>query len=291
MKLSNHAMGSHYPIRMTPQAARQNDLARLHGASIKHNRGGPPLSPRTMNTFAPANDQQSSPLAQVASALVQMIKMMITSIPAVKRALDISTGSPIDNPVPGAPLSSFLTGRTVQSDVALPNNSTDPKDKQELDEIQNLASTDPEAAKLMKIAKEKGYTVEIGDASVEGDKDQTAGHNCPSDQAARDQEGTVNGVTVFGQKRIIIDRNAPDKLKTFLHELGHAATDGDGNSQDEEGIVDAKAFQIKQRLTGIQSGNLKDIYQNKKKVYQSLNTTNGIRNSFAELGISISDIV
>jgi hypothetical protein len=165
--------------------------------------------------------------------------------------------------------------------------SGDFQQKLRLDNTLAAISQDPEGSRLLAAAIEKGYTLEVGDPSaVLGGSFDANSVTCTQCMTALDGGRQINGVAVPSQKRIVINPNAPDFEKTVVHELVHAASDGDGNSQQEEGIADVVGFRVASRITGeVQPGSAQSIYLNKMTNYPDLNFSNSIRNTLASLGI------
>lgn len=170
------------------------------------------------------------------------------------------------------------------------NKTTDPAQKAKLDATLAKIASDPEGSKLLQKAIANGYTIEIGDAAKalggQNDKEGAAAL-CPACQAALDAGGTVNGATLPDQKKIVIDPNAENFDKTVVHELVHAATPGDGNSQQEEGLADVLGFRITSRINGTPlPGSERDIFNNKIQNYKELQANNGIDASLAAIGLT-----
>jgi hypothetical protein len=124
----------------------------------------------------------------------------------------------------------------------------------------------PDGAKLLEAAKANGLT-EIAVNS-----------NLNPDGGA----GT-EGLFIPGQNRIeIANPNSPNLIHVLAHELGHAASAGDGNSQLEEQTVDALGERIHRDLTGGASNFNLDVGS-----YSNLNQSNGILNTLRGLGIRV----
>ena len=141
-----------------------------------------------------------------------------------------------------------------------------------LDTILAKVAQDSEGAILLNAAKANGYSIEVGDPSKystgQGDAD------------------SIYGVTVPDQKKIVISPNAPDFDKTVIHELVHAATQGDGDSKTEEGMADVIGYRIASRVDGTQApGSERQIFQSKIANYPSLGNDNSIIQDLNALGI------
>jgi hypothetical protein len=163
-----------------------------------------------------------------------------------------------------------LPGNTSQNNGGPGNSSADSSGR--LDSILAKVATDPEGAKLLNAAKANGYSIEVGDpskyASGQGDAD------------------SIYGVTVPDQKKIVISPNAPDFDKTVIHELVHAATQGDGDSKTEEGMADVIGYRIASRVDGTQApGSERQIFQSKIANYPNLANDNHIIDALNTLGI------
>lgn len=86
-----------------------------------------------------------------------------------------------------------------------------------------------------------------------------------------------------GNPRIeIANPNSPNLIHVLAHELGHAATTGDGNSLLEEKTVDALGARIHRDLTGSNSTFNLDVGS-----YAGLAGNNGILNSLRGLGVRV----
>lgn len=224
---------------------------------------------------APQLDLTAAPLDKSAgllialSSVLQMAALLLAgnSGAYAPRSLPTATGLPLGGAVP--------QGLTASQDPRL-NNTL------------NAIANDPEGAKLLAAAKANGYTIEIGNpaAALGGSFDKSS-VSCPHCRAALDAGQQVNGVTLPDQKKIIINPNAPDFEKTVVHELVHAATPGDGNSQTEEGVADVIGYRIANRITGKgQPGSASSIFFNKIANYPGLTGANAIRSTLASLGIN-----
>ncbi len=239
----------------------------------------PALAPQlTTPALAPQIDLSAAPLDKSAGLLsaigsvLQMAALLLSGRSGGYAPQSLPTAS-------GLPLGGF--------GGAAPQGLTTSQDPR-LNNTLSAISNDPEGARLLAAAKANGYTIEIGNpaAALGGSFDKSS-VSCPHCRAALDAGQQVNGVTLPDQKKIIINPNAPDFEKTVVHELVHAATPGDGNSQAEEGIADVIGFRVANRITGkAQPGNATSIFFNKIANYQNLTGSNAIRSTLASLGIN-----
>jgi len=162
-----------------------------------------------------------------------------------------------------------LAGNSSQNYGGLGNSSADTGGR--LDTILAKVAKDSEGAKLLNAAKANGYSIEVGDPS----KYATDKGNSES----------IYGITVPGQKKIIISPNAPDFDKTVIHELVHAATNDD-DSKTEEGMADVIGYRIASRVDGTQApGSERQIFLSKIANYPSLGNDNSIIQDLNALGI------
>jgi hypothetical protein len=124
----------------------------------------------------------------------------------------------------------------------------------------------PDGAKLLNAAKAQGLTEIAVNSGL--NPDGGAG---------------TEGLFLPGQGRIeIANPNSQNLIHVLAHELGHAASAGDGNSQLEEQTVDALGERIHRDLTGGASSFNLDVGS-----YSNLNQSNGILNSLRGLGIRV----
>ena len=189
----------------------------------------------------------SSMIQQILSMMMSIISALLATLqqgsgqPALDTGGDPNQiGSPSASPSPaasggGASTPSGLSDSTTpppagpaptnsgQLIAGINNKTTDPAQKQRLDTTLSKVAKDPDGAKLLQAAEANGYSIEVGDPTKTGSQDHDA--------------DSINGVTIPDQKRIVINPNAPDFDKTVVHELVHAATQSDGNSQTEEGMA------------------------------------------------------
>lgn len=141
---------------------------------------------------------------------------------------------------------------------------SDPRVRQALAQI----ATHPDGAKLIAAAKANG----LSSISV------NPGLN--PDGGAGTQGETYYG---DGNTRIeIADPSNPDLIQTLAHELGHAATTQDGDSQVEENTVDRLGDRIQQDLIGRRSR-----FELDQGAYSNLPQDNGVLNSLRSLSIRV----
>lgn len=140
----------------------------------------------------------------------------------------------------------------------------DPRLAQALDRIY----TDPDGRKLIDAAKAAGLTQVISNPGLN------------PDGGAGTQGETFSGPD--GQRIEIADPGSANLIQTLAHELGHAATPQDGDSQTEEATVDALGNQIQQRLLGRAAD-----FQLDAGAYSNLAADNGIKLDLRQLGIIV----
>jgi len=140
----------------------------------------------------------------------------------------------------------------------------DPRLAQALD----LIYSDPDGKKLIDAAKAQGLTQVITNKSLN------------PDGGAGTQGETLSDAN--GQQIQIADPGGADLIQTLAHELGHAATPGDGDSETEEATVDALGNQIQERLLGRSAQLHLDTAS-----YTGLGSDNGIKLDLAQLGIIV----
>ena len=169
------------------------------------------------------------------------------------------------------PLANPNTPSNIPSNIPANLNTTaDPVQRARLDQSLAKISQDPEGAVLLQAAINNGFTFEVGNPDVDGTGED------------------INGATVPNQNKIIINPNAPEFDKTLAHELVHASTENDGDSQQEEGLADVIGYHISSRVNGTPlPGSDTDIFNNKIQNYPNLVATNDIINSLLSLGITV----
>lgn len=139
----------------------------------------------------------------------------------------------------------------------------------------NQLATDPEGRNLLEEARRRGVSIAVGQP-VEG----ALAHFDPN-----------NNTVVLGHETM----NRGTGLQSLIHELVHATTPGDGNSQHEEGMANVIADRISARINGRQPRNADSIYSSTLANYGELSRFNhgfmdnirrvlGNRPSYAGLG-------
>lgn len=159
---------------------------------------------------------------------------------------------------------------------------------------QNLMamSQDPEGSKLVASSIRRGVTFAVGDpaSALNGARDAsgTGVQACDCSDCkttAADGGVIVHGVTISqGDRSQIIVRD-PNNLKTLAHEMIHANTTGDGNSQREEGLANVIGRRIESRLSGVALENPNATFNNTLPNYVGLQGRNNIDASLAALGL------
>jgi hypothetical protein len=247
------------------------------------------------NAIKPLDAKQTESLQQVLSSLEQLLEQLVKQLSGGKinplGSSDAGSGSSAA-PVGGSPSraggDSFSPGGSRSSPSGLPSldgssgpsratpsstNSkdllsgiqvSDPRVQMALEQI----ATHPDGAKLIAAAKANG----LSSISVNPSLNPDGG------------SGT-QGETFWGNGNTRIelaDSGSPDLVQTLAHELGHAATTQDGDSQLEENTVDALGNRIQKDLLGYAPSS--ELDQN---AYSSLSRDNGILNSLRSLGIRV----
>jgi hypothetical protein len=215
------------------------------------------------------------------------------SAPAGAQPMAAPAGNQVDNQAGGDEGGAQAAGNDNAEGVT---NLSTGNDGAALDASLQKIANDPEGAKLLAAAKEKGVTIEVGDpeAAANGAADQVSQCNCPAHSgAAKDGTGTVNGVTLTdGQGNTKIVVRDPNNIKTIAHELVHAVSTGDGDSKEEEGIADVIGSRIANRQGGAEAGGLsgsdQQIFLNKQQFYPGLTQNNDIRKTLSTLGLAVT---
>ncbi len=224
-------------------------------------------SANSLNSFNPLPGLPSSS-STPSSAFAQVLSMLSSVVASL-----INKKGP-GGQVAGAP--STAAAKSLAAKVQSRNATADSSQKQRLNTTLSKIAQDPDGAKLLQAALAKGYKIQVGDPSQAGAQD-----------AGPKDADSINGVTIPSSKTIIISPNAPNFDKTVVHELVHAATEGDGNSQTEEGMADVIGFRVASRIDGVaEPGSEQQIFMNKIASYPNLNTSNDIINSLSRLGIA-----
>lgn len=135
--------------------------------------------------------------------------------------------------------------------------TSDPNVQQTL----NIIASDPDGQRILAAAQQRGVTISvanIADPEVEGF-----------------YQRSTNAITV----------RDPNNIKTIAHELVHAGTTEDGNSQREEGLAEVIATRIDARVRGQGIPNAQAVFNEKIQNYPTLNPFNQIDQSLSALGI------
>lgn len=266
----------------------------------------PSASAPTFDASSPSATQ-GNPLLQTLASLQQTLSLMTQkNTPALDASLDYTNAGGGAAPAAAtsggglaAPVGN-INPNSLANTAIQRNNTANPLQRNRLNDALAKVANDPEGSRLLQAALANGYTIEVGDPSAAIGAADSAGINhdastCSECQAALDGGGQINGVTIPGQKKIVVNPNAPDFEKTLVHELVHAATEADGNSKDEEGKADLFGYSVSQRITGraapgaglspLQQGLL--IYNSKKAnpAYANLQESNGVDRILNNLGL------
>ncbi len=133
---------------------------------------------------------------------------------------------------------------------------------------------DPDGARLLEAVQAKGIRIRVGDP------------------------GGPEVQGLFTGNEIIV--RDPRNVKTLVHEMVHAATNGDGNSKSEEGRADVIGTRVARRIAqkegldpgsiGAREGSDQHIFETKKQVdgYRGLSEENGSRQTLAHLGVQVN---
>lgn len=120
----------------------------------------------------------------------------------------------------------------------------------QLQEHINRLGTDPEGRNLLQEAQRRGVRIEVGDVGR-----GTLAHFDPNENKI-----------VVGRETM---RNGTG-LASLAHELVHATTPHDGDSQHEEGMANVIANRISNRINGRRPDNAAAIYNNTTRLYPEL---------------------
>lgn len=125
----------------------------------------------------------------------------------------------------------------------------------------DLIKSDPEGRRLIEEAERLGISVAIGNT------------------------GDRNVLGQFDPRNNTILVQDANNIKTIVHELVHATTEGDGNSQQEEGLANVVGRRIESRLTGRPLEDPQRTFANTIPNYPQLRANNNIVASLQALGI------
>ncbi len=245
--------------------------------------GGTPTQPAGTVPVQPQTQSQEGMALQLMQGMLQLIAMLLGMMnggngQAQGQPLGAGTAAPApaggagatnavasysrDGYGSGNPSASFdLRAGAVNGQTII---DPDAGDQAQLQRSLDLIAQDPEGQKLLQEAKNRGVTIEAGDPGGPG----------------------VNGVTFSqGDKSHIIVKD-PTNIKTLVHELVHAVSTEDGNSQHEEGLANVIGERVAARATGQGQGvDVNTIYQRTLPLYTELQRVNGIEQSLGRLGV------
>jgi hypothetical protein len=135
--------------------------------------------------------------------------------------------------------------------------------RQQLLNSLNTIAQDPEGRVLVQQALKNGVTFSAGNTGA----------------------SNVLGEFTPGNNHIVVGN--PNDIKTLVHEMVHAASKQDGNSQLEEGIANVIGDRVSARLAGrAASNNAQNILSTTARLYPELGASNNIRQTLFGLGIT-----
>jgi hypothetical protein len=153
---------------------------------------------------------------------------------------------------PGAASRSGGAGSTSRSSWGNVREVNTPQANDALRRSIERIAQDPEGAKLLQRAREKGLkTISV------------AQYDNPNLQGL--YEGDKNRITV----------KDPNNIDTLVHELVHAATKEDGTSKEEEGLAKRIGSRVASRLTGSREVSDASIQRDLRSFYAGLRANNG----------------
>lgn len=162
-----------------------------------------------------------------------------------------SCSSPVGST--GAAARSGGSGRTTRSSFGNVREVNTPQANDALRRSIERIAQDPEGAKLLQRAREKGLkTISV------------AQYDNPNLQGL--YEGDKNRITV----------KDPNNIDTLVHELVHAATKEDGTSKEEEGLAKRIGSRVASRLTGSRQVSEASIQRDLRSFYGGLRSSNGV---------------
>jgi hypothetical protein len=135
--------------------------------------------------------------------------------------------------------------------------------RQQLRNSLNTIAQDPEGRVLVQQALKNGITFSAGNTG----------------------ESNVLGLFTPANNHIVV-RNPAD-VKTLVHELVHATSEHDGNSQLEEGLANLIGDRVSARISGrAPNNNVQGILDATARLYPELGASNNIRQTLFGLGIT-----
>jgi hypothetical protein len=197
------------------------------------------------------------------TAPVDMRPMVPATAPAVATA-------PIGTPAVAAPVAA------QPNLMAQLKAQLNPTNNAQINQMIDMSSQDADVMKLMIAAANDGTKIKFGDTSA-----------------------NVNGFYQPGDRTITLGNKLAGKngaLDTFIHELGHAATRGDGNSLNEEARNEAFATVKADQLLGRATPNANKIFTDTVALYKrtagqsNLGQDNNAARAFAALGINLGNV-
>jgi len=228
----------------------------------------PPPQPTVQESFSQLGD-----MIGVLTTMNTMLGSLLSKTQDPATPASTTVAAPAAPAIAAAAAPTPAAAPAVRTDLLIPNKTQDATQKARLDTTLAKLTQDPEGAILLAAAKAAGYTIEVGDPSL--------GAN----------NNLINGVTIPDQNKIIVNPKAPDFDKTVIHELVHATTEGDDDSQTEEGLADVIGFRISARINGTaEPGTDQQIFNNKILSYPTLNKNNAIIASLLALGIKAPNL-
>lgn len=166
-------------------------------------------------------------------------------------------GGPTQGPGITTPLPSASTAPTAS--VAQLNGVNNPQLQQNL----NLIATDPEGQTLLAEAQRRGVSIQVGNT------------------------GNPDTLAFFDPRNNAIVVQNPNNIKTIVHELVHAVTPENANSQTEEGVANVVGRRVESRLRGTPLENPNQTFTETLANYQHLRANNTIQQDLARLGITV----
>ncbi len=230
------------------------------------------LPQQNATTPPPANQGlQEGPMLQMLVPMMEMMMSMLQMLMSLMGGGQQQQQSRALPPLPqkGSQISSPLSQASPPSRQRPPkkSSSTGNPDNDLKNSLEKIAE-DAEGRLLLEEAERKGISVSVGDTG----SDNVLGFFKPDNQG--------------GGKITVGDG---DNLKTIIHELVHAVSSEDGNSQHEEGIANIVGNRVASRILGEDPQSESDstqIYNRTLPLYGDLNRFNKIENTLGKLGIT-----